>query len=212
MDAPPPQARSTDRDELTARIDGFARAASAGDRQAREDLMAALHGPVLRYCRGRLRNPVDANTAEDIAQDTLIGVLKALPTFDHGGSSPFLAFAFRIARNKIVDTVRRGHISRIDLVDDVPETSDVVDRPDDLAVRAERAEMVLKLLGRLPERHREVLRLRVVVGLTAVQTAEILGSTPGSVRVTQHRALVALRRYLENRPVPGEQVREGAAV
>jgi RNA polymerase sigma-70 factor (ECF subfamily) len=199
-----------DRDELTARIDRFARASSTGDRQACDDLMAELHPPLLRYCRSRLRNAVDASTAEDIAQDTLIGVLRALPTFDHDAGSPLLAFAFRIARNKIVDTVRRGRISRIDLVDDVPETTATVDGPDELAIQAERNAMIVKLMGRLPERHREVLRLRLVVGLSAVETAEILGSTPGSVRVTQHRALVALRRYLENRPIAGERVVEGS--
>jgi RNA polymerase sigma-70 factor (ECF subfamily) len=207
--APLPQL--ADRDELTARIGRFARAASTGDRQACDDLMTELRPPLVRYCRGRLRNAVDASTAEDIAQETLIGVLRALPTFDHDAGSPFLGFAFRIARNKIVDTVRRGRISRIDLVDDVPETAASVDGPDELAIRAEHTVMIVKLMGRLPERHREVLRLRLVVGLSAVETAEILGSTPGSVRVTQHRALVALRRYLENRPVPGERLSEGSA-
>lgn len=207
-----PLMQIADREEHTARIDRFARAASTGDRQACEDLMTELHPPLLRYCRSRLRNAVDANAAEDLVQDTLIGVLRALPTFDHDAGSPFLGFAFRVARNKVVDTVRRGRISRIDLTDDVPETTATVDGPDELAIQAERNVMIVKLMGRLPERHREVLRLRLVVGLSAVETAEILGSTPGAVRVTQHRALVALRRYLENRPVPGERLSEGSAV
>jgi RNA polymerase sigma-70 factor (ECF subfamily) len=38
--------------------------------------------------------------------------------------------------------------------------------------------------------------LRVVVGLSAEETAEAVGSTPGAVRVAQHRALARLRRTL----------------
>jgi RNA polymerase sigma-70 factor (ECF subfamily) len=48
----------------------------------------------------------------------------------------------------------------------------------------------------LTDRQREVLRLRVVVGLSADEAAAILGATPELVRITQHRALNRLRREL----------------
>ena len=51
------------------------------------------------------------------------------------------------------------------------------------------------LLG-LSERQREVLVLRLAVGVSADETAEAIGSTPGAVRVTQHRALLRLRRII----------------
>ena len=35
--------------------------------------------------------------------------------------------------------------------------------------------------------------LRIAVGLSAEETAQVVGSTPGAVRVTQHRALNRLR-------------------
>jgi RNA polymerase sigma-70 factor, ECF subfamily len=56
-----------------------------------------------------------------------------------------------------------------------------------------------KLLHNLPERQREVLILRVVVGMSAEETAEAVGSTPGAVRVAQHRALSRLRNLLTGR-------------
>lgn len=183
------------------RIDRLGRAAASGDRAACEELMAALHPPVLRYCRSRLATGAgDATSAEDMAQDTLIALLRALPTFDHD-AGPLLAFAFTIARNKIIDTVRRSRVSRIDLTDAVPDSVGTDGAPDELTVRAEQSAMVQRLLGRLPERHRDVLRLRLIEGRSAIETAALLGSTPGSVRVTQHRALASLRRYLAERPV-----------
>jgi RNA polymerase sigma-70 factor (ECF subfamily) len=50
-----------------------------------------------------------------------------------------------------------------------------------------------KLLSILPEKQREILILRVVVGMSAEETAEAVGSTAGAVRVAQHRALARLK-------------------
>ena len=45
----------------------------------------------------------------------------------------------------------------------------------------------------LPDKQREILILRIVVGMSAEETAEAVGSTPGAVRVAQHRALAKLK-------------------
>ena len=55
------------------------------------------------------------------------------------------------------------------------------------------AERLGHLLHKLTPRQREVLVLRIAVGLSAEETAQVVGSTPGAVRVTQHRALNRLR-------------------
>ncbi|GAB3579607.1 sigma-70 family RNA polymerase sigma factor [Amycolatopsis endophytica] len=49
----------------------------------------------------------------------------------------------------------------------------------------------------LPPGEREIVVLRVAVGLSAEETAEALGMPVAAVRVTQHRALDRLRRSLE---------------
>lgn len=51
-------------------------------------------------------------------------------------------------------------------------------------------------LDALTDRQREVLRLRVVVGLSAEEAAAVLGATAELVRLTQHRALNRLRQEL----------------
>jgi RNA polymerase sigma-70 factor, ECF subfamily len=60
----------------------------------------------------------------------------------------------------------------------------------------EAADRLGQLVRVLPAQQREVLVLRVIVGLTAADTAEALGSTPGAVRVAQHRAMSRLRGAL----------------
>jgi DNA-directed RNA polymerase specialized sigma24 family protein len=59
------------------------------------------------------------------------------------------------------------------------------------------------LLESVSERQREILHLRVVVGLSVEETAEAVGSTPGAVRVAQHRALNRLRAVLSSKPATG---------
>ncbi len=52
------------------------------------------------------------------------------------------------------------------------------------------------LLRVLPDKQREIVVLRVVAGWSAQETAEVVGSTPGAVRVAQYRALASLRKAL----------------
>jgi len=55
---------------------------------------------------------------------------------------------------------------------------------------------VRALLDSLSEKARDIVILRVFVGLSAEETAAVVGSTPGAVRVAQHRALATLRKTL----------------
>jgi RNA polymerase sigma-70 factor, ECF subfamily len=62
-----------------------------------------------------------------------------------------------------------------------------------MAIEADSAARMSALLDLLPAKQREILILRVVVGLSAEETADAVGSSPGAVRVAQHRALARLR-------------------
>ena len=56
-------------------------------------------------------------------------------------------------------------------------------------MRASDADQARALLETLPDTLRELMVLRVAVGLSADETGRALGMTPGAVRVAQHRAL-----------------------
>ena len=62
-----------------------------------------------------------------------------------------------------------------------------------MAMQSDSATRMKKLLAILPDKQREILNLRIVVGLSAEETAQAVGSTPGAVRVAQHRALARLK-------------------
>jgi RNA polymerase sigma-70 factor (ECF subfamily) len=170
------------------------RLAASGDVNAAEALLTHIRPLVVRYCRGRLgRAPAADFAADDAAQEVLLAVLHALPRYRDEGR-PFEAFVFGIAAHKVADLQRAAFRTAIP-TDDVPDAVDANLTPEERAVQAGDAHMAQSLLDRLPENLRELLLLRVAVGLSAEETGRALGMTPGAVRVAQHRALSRLRAY-----------------
>lgn len=174
----------------------LATAAMTGDRAAVENLMAEVHRIVYRYCRARLvRMSGSDDAAQDVAQEVCIAVLTALPRYRDEGK-PFEAFVYRIAANKVADARRAGYRSAV-IVDEVPDSEDLSAGPEELAVLADDARRARVLLDALPPQARELLLLRVAVGMSAEETGRALGMTPGAVRVAQHRAVQRLRAMVE---------------
>ena len=184
-----PRTKSGQVDELAPLV-GPAR---GGDPVAVEKLLARLRPGLVRYCRARLGR-VDGSygSADDVAQEVCIAVVKALPRYVDTGA-PFVAFAHGIANHKVTDAQRARFRDRSDATADLPERPDPTAGPEDVVLAAERARTARALLDRLPPPHRELLVLRVVSGLSAEQTGAALGMTAGAVRVAQHRALSRLR-------------------
>lgn len=169
--------------------------ATGGDAGAAEALLTQLRPLIVRYCRGRLgRVPGADFAADDAAQEVLLAVLSALPRYRDEGR-PFEAFVFGIAAHKVADVHRAVHRAAIP-TGDLPDDADLALGPEDFAVQAGDAQQVRLLLERLPDHLRELLLLRVAVGLSAEETGHALGMSPGAVRVAQHRALSRLRTYL----------------
>jgi RNA polymerase sigma-70 factor (ECF subfamily) len=165
-----------------------------GDRDAVARLLELIRPLVARYCRGKL-GPVDRSflSADDVAQEVCLAVLGALPNYRVQGR-PFLAFVYGIAAHKVVDAHRAVTRGRTDPVADVPDVVAADVGPEQHAMRGELSGQLRALLDELPEKQREILVLRIVVGLSADETAEIVGASPGAVRVAQHRALTRLRK------------------
>ncbi|MFT4202021.1 sigma-70 family RNA polymerase sigma factor [Gordonia sp. (in: high G+C Gram-positive bacteria)] len=179
-------------------LDAAVRAAAQGDREALASVLASVQEPILRYCRGRIGvGERHLFSADDIAQEALMAVMTALPRYRDEGR-PFLAFAYGIASHKVADAMRVVSRSKADPTDELPELANFLDSPEQHALHADGNRRMSALLATLPEKQREILILRLVVGLTADETADAVGSTAGAVRVAQHRALAKLREELKH--------------
>jgi RNA polymerase sigma-70 factor, ECF subfamily len=178
---------STAEAELAAR-------AAAGDAEAKGALLALIRPGIVRYCRARLGRAYDGyDLADDVAQEVCLAVLSALPRFRDQGR-PFSAFAFGIAAHKVADAQRAALRSvSITPVDTLPDRPDPAPGPEQQAESADLARRLSALLEHLPDHHRELIVLRVAVGLSADEVGEVMGMTAAAVRVAQSRALARLR-------------------
>ena len=168
-----------------------------GDQTAAARVLELVRPGVVRYCRSRVGGAERVNlSADDVAQEVLIAVLSALPGYRDQGR-PFMAFVYGIASHKVADAHRGAARNKSDPVEYLPEVLSTDTGPEDYLLEGEVTKAMAGLLGTLPEKQREIIRLRVVVGLSAEETAEIVDSTAGAVRVAQHRAMKQLRARIE---------------
>ncbi|MER7889883.1 RNA polymerase sigma factor ShbA [Micromonospora sp. NPDC094482] len=169
------------------------RRAAAGDPDAVARVLALIRPIVVRYSLARL-GQVGAGgaTAEDVAQEVCLAVLRALPRFQDQGR-PFLAFVYGIAARKVADVLRAASRDRAETVAEVPDAPDPTPGPEHRALTADLGGWLAGLLAQLPATHREILVLRLAVGMTADEVGTVLGMTGGAVRLAQHRALTRLR-------------------
>ena len=163
-----------------------------GHPAAIDALLERVRPMVVRYCRARLgRITGHYYVADDVAQEVCLAVLAALPRYRDMGR-PFASFVFGIASHKVADAVRTA--SRLAVpFEDLPDGPDERPGPEETVVAYIEAERTRALLAQLPHHLRELLILRVVTGLSAEETGNVLGMSAGAVRVAQHRALARLR-------------------
>jgi RNA polymerase sigma-70 factor (ECF subfamily) len=165
-------------------------AAQRGDEQAFAALYRDAQPVLLRY----LRVAADPGTAEDVAAETWLTVVRGLARF-HGDEQGWRAWLVTTARRRAVDAgrVRDRHPTVPLGPGDEPAAA-----PPAEAVLLERLDTAaaLALVATLPPQQAEAVVLRVVAGLEPKQVAAVLGCSPGAVRVAVHRGLKRLAELL----------------
>lgn len=176
-----------------------------GDREAVETLFASIRPAMVRYCRSRIGGRgAGYQSAEDVAQDICMAALGALARYRDEPES-FLPRVYGIAAHKVIDHYRRTGRDCSVPTEDVPETVDPDANPEHILTVAHRQKRLGELLDTLPPQDRKILILRLIMGLSAKETAAAVGLTPNAVRVRQHRALTKLRNALSSTDEMGDR-------
>jgi RNA polymerase sigma-70 factor (ECF subfamily) len=178
----------------------------AGDEAAFSELVRSYQPAMLRLARGFV--PSQA-VAEEVVQDTWLGVVRGIERFEGRSSLATWLFTILVNRAKSAGTREQRHRrSRDDLdVADLAGTFDSsggwatppeawAEEVDDRIVAAELATRVREFLEDLPPAQREVVLLRDVEGLNSSEVCQILGITEGNQRVLLHRGRVRVRNTL----------------
>jgi RNA polymerase sigma-70 factor, ECF subfamily len=169
---------------------GLMRLAISGDSAAYHRLLKAI-APVLRAGarRGLARAGQPIDQSEDVVQDILLAVHLKRHTWDV--NAPFAPWLFAIARNKLIDALRRRGRRVFVNIDDFAESI-----PDEPSAETVSANEIAALLQTLPARQREVLQSISVEGASIRDTAAKFVMSEGAVRVALHRALASLTAKL----------------
>ena len=158
--------------------------AQCGDEAAFTQIFRDVQPALLRYLR-----VVAPEAAEDVAGDTWLQVVTGLAAF-RGEELAFRAWLFTIARHRAADwgrsRARRQTVPVADL--EAPERLSAPDTAD-VALERMATRAALTAVAALPRDQAEIIMLRVVAGLDTSLVADIVGKSPGAVRVAAHRAL-----------------------
>lgn len=163
-----------------------------GDQDAFATLFRLTIPTVHRFITARCG---DAALAEDLVQDAYIRALRAIVTSFEGGSSDFLAWVMRIARNRFLDHVKSGRMKWEVAVQEMPVSRARAD-PEAEALAGIEGDDLRRALEQLTEDQQEVVLLRFLQGLHIAEVAKVTGRTEGAVKALQFRALKALARVL----------------
>jgi len=159
------------------------------------DTVVHDYSPVLlRYLR---RQVGDEGIAQDLLQETLLGIAKGLPSFEHRAS--IKTWVFAIASRVVASHLRRPE--RIHQIVDIETIADVDDGQVSVEDSLEFDEMnqcVREVIDSLPPDYRSALILYDLEEMDCAQTASVLGISPGAARVRIHRARGRLKRALAN--------------
>jgi RNA polymerase sigma-70 factor (ECF subfamily) len=175
----------------TEDLDLLARAAAGGDAEAVGRLYDALVVPIYRYVAVRIRRREDV---EDLTQVVFERIVASLPRYRDRGR-PFAAWAFRIARNAVIDHVRRER--RHEPLDGEHLLSHGDGGPEALSLRGEQLRELRAAMAELTADQQEAIALRFAAGLSAEEAARVMGRQPGTIRGLTFRAIATLRRRLK---------------
>ncbi len=188
--------------------------AQEGDREAFQELVERYQRKVYGICIGMLKDPDDSM---DVSQEVFIKVYRYLDNFNL--QSSFYTWLYRITVNKCIDFMRKKKRQReVDYDDTLSREGDVEGddellpsrlgiHPDRVYARKELRAQMLEALKTLSEKHRTILILREVEGLSYEEIAEVLQISKGTVMSRLYHA----RRYFQDavRNYVGEDLEVG---
>jgi RNA polymerase sigma factor (sigma-70 family) len=188
---------------LGPRLDGLARRAGEGDRDALSELVREIQHPLYRLALRFLGNPEDA---KDACQEILIRIVTRVGTFE--GRSRFSTWAYTVAIRVLLRTRKRRYEAAVQgaeqyaaaldagLGDSDPTLEEVEYR---LLSEEIRISCTYGMLLCLPRPQRAAYLLADVLGLTDGEGAQILDISRAAFRQRVSRARRTIRFVIDNR-------------
>ena len=157
------------------------------DRDAFASLFRWFAPRVKRYMQ---RLGADPDTAEDLAQETLVQVWRKAAQYDP--ARPPSAWVFTVARNLRIDRLRRQRMFEVELTEEADAEDEFGDGHERTLDRLD-AGRLTDLVGALPSEQVQVVRLAYFEGLSHAEVGRALDVPLGTVKSRLRLALTKLR-------------------
>ena len=182
-----------------------------GDSRAFEDLVNIYQGQLIGFF---YRNTRDTQLSEDLTQETLLRVYNQ--AWDYLPVGRFRGWMYRVARNLLIDNVRRqSHDALVKAVRTASDKDDALARlvgevlsPESQANYRELSRLVDDLLERLPEDQRLTFVLHHYSGLSLPEVADVMESALPTCKSRLRLAREKLREQLMEQGVSGSHDEE----
>jgi RNA polymerase sigma-70 factor, ECF subfamily len=170
-----------------------------GDPDALSEVYRVLSGPLTAYLRSQVR---DAQLAEDLATETFLKLVRGCRRLE-GGPFQIRSWLYRVAQRNVIDHLRaRSRRPDEELTDLPPEELTAEGDPAVTVEGWDTLDRIRRALEQLSPDQAEVLRLRLIAGLSAPEAAIVINKTEGAVRALQHRGVATLARHIRRGTVP----------
>jgi len=168
--------------------------ALGGDPRSRNDLLERLRPRIVLWVAARLSEKLRSLVEpDDVAQDILLAVHRALDQYRGQTPRAFYAWLFQIAENRIRDLAdHHGALKRQPTHIIVPSQT----TPGTRVVRSEQTRIVRRAVEHLTESHRLVIQLLRLEERDVSEVAELMERSDNAVRVLYCRALKSLREAM----------------
>lgn len=171
-------------------------AARSGDREALEALLEDHEPQIYRFGMKMCRDPEDAR---DVLQETLLAVARNIGSYREDSS--FSTWLYSIARSFCIKQRRTSKFApakgaEVEVGSVAGQVADPGQPPDEHLARKQLEAALERAIAGLDPMYREVLVLRDLEGLSAAETAEVLGLGVPAIKSRLHRARLAVRDQL----------------
>ena len=187
--------------------------AQQGDADASRSIIEDMHKPILAFAY-RMLGPAYREQMEDIAQEVLLRLFRALGRFDPDRGVKFTTWAFTCVRNHCLDVLKKRRLRTVSLTAGEPGADEgqwaLEDhgtiQPERYAQSQEIRARVDEALARISPDQREVFVMREQKGMDYDEIATRTGVVEGTVKSRLHRARLALRGLLADLDPARERV------
>lgn len=174
-----------------------------GDEKAYAKLLTRYKRPVYHMILKMVRNVDDA---EDLTIESFAKAFKSLHRFKKDFT--FSTWLFRIATNNTIDFIRKKKINTLSISntytdDDGQSVSIEVEdgslNPQEVAIKAQKEELIQVFVNMLPAKYQKLVRLRYYNELSYEEIALELEAPLGTVKAQLHRARELMYDLIKNK-------------